>query len=394
MSSLQRKSLPIGLDREARRCYGFDEVALAPAPLTIDPEQVEVNWKLGDLEFPLPIIASAMDGVVDPQFAIALGKLGGLAVLNLQGLQTRYRDPDSVISDIVSAPTDQVVGLIQKAYAEPVSKELVAQRISEIREGEVPVAISVTPGSAEELAEFIGPSGVDVFVVQSTVTTVRHESSRYRPPSFEKLSQLLQVPIMAGNCVTYQAAWELMEAGVAAVLVGVGPGAACTTRRVLGLGVPQITAVADVAAARDSYLKETGRRVAVIADGGMRVGGDLAKAIAAGADALMIGSPLAAAQEAPGKGYHWGMSTSDIGLPRGTRIQVGTLGTLREILLGPAAKDDGTMNLIGALKLAMGCCGAHNIQEMQDAELIIAPALPTEGKAQQYGQSVGTGSRS
>jgi len=383
--------LEAGRGRPARRAYGFDEVALVPGAVTIDPEDVDISWSLGGRRFALPVLASSMDAVVDVRFAGILGALGGLAVLNLQGVATRYENPEAVIERIVTAPVEQAVPTLQQVYAEPVKDELIKRRVAELRALGVPTAVASTPAAARHVAGLIGPGGVDVFVVASTVTTARHLSSRYETPSLGEIRELVGVPLIAGNCVTYEAGLELMRAGVDGVLVGVGPGAACTTRRVLGLGVPQVTAVADVAAARDDFEAETGKRVGVIADGGMRVGGDVSKAIAAGADAVMIGSPLARAEEAPGRGFHWGMATSDRGLPRGTRIRVGTDGPLRQILLGPTSRDDGAMNLLGALRLAMGCCGAANIGEMQKVELVIAPALPSEGKVEQRAQSVGMG---
>jgi len=381
--------MELGQGRQARRAYGFDEVAIAPGAVTIDPEEVDISTSIGSLALPLPVLASAMDAVVDPAFAIALGRLGGLAVLHLEGLYTRYEQPEKAIAEIASAEPAAVVKTIQRVYAEPIKEELLLHRLQEIREHRVPVAAAVSPASARRFAEIIGPGRVEVFLVQVTVTTARHLSSRYEPPCFNTLKEILQAPVLAGNCVGYQAALELMQAGADGVLVGVGPGAACTTRRVLGLGVPQVTAIVDAAAARDEFEQQEGRRPVVIADGGMRRGGDVCKAIAAGADAVMLGSPLAGAKEAPGKGWQWGMSTANAGLPRGTRIRVGTSGTLREILLGPTSREDGTMNLMGALRLAMGCCGARNLREMQKAELVIAPSFDFEGKALQRTQGVG-----
>jgi len=381
--------MELGRGREARRTYGFEEVAIAPGAVTVDPEEVDISTSIGPVKLPLPVLSSAMDAVSDPSFVIALGRLGGLGVLHLEGLQTRYEKPQEAIAEIVVAEPSAVVKVIQRLYAEPIKEELIGRRIKEIREGGVPAAVAVSPGSARRFAEIIGPGQVEVFIVQITVTTARHISSRYEPPCFNTLKEKLQAPVLAGNCVGYQAALELMQAGADGVLVGVGPGAACTTRRALGLGVPQVTAIVDVAAAREAFERQEGRRPVVIADGGMRRGGEVCKAIAAGADAVMLGTPLAAAKEAPGQGCHWGMSTSNPVLPRGTRIHVGTSGTLREILLGPTSRDDGSMNLTGALRLAMGSCGARNLREMQKAELVIAPAFEGEGKAIQRTQGVG-----
>jgi IMP dehydrogenase len=381
----------IGRGRLARRAYGLDEVALAPGPVTLDPELVDTSWECGDKSFKLPVLAAAMDAVVDPPFAGAMARLGGLAVLNLQGVQTRYERPAEAIEQILNSNAEKAVATIQRVYSEPVKDDLILKRIDDLREVADVAAVSSTPAEAERVAKLIGPGRVAVFVVQATVTTVRHVSNRYKPPSFKAVAAAVQAPVIAGNCVTYEASLELMQAGVDAILVGVGPGAQCTSRRVLGIGVPQVTAIADVAAARDDHEEATGKRVAVIADGGMRVGGDISKAIASGADAVMLGSSLAMAQEAPGRGYQWGMSTGDATLPRGTRIEVGTSGPLKEILLGPSSREDGTMNLMGALRLAMASCGAANVREMQKAELVIAPALLTEGKAHQRQQRVGHG---
>jgi len=330
-----------------------------------------------------------MDAVVDARSAAVLSGLGGLGVLHLEGLQCRYEDPDPVLDRIASASPEEAVTVMQEVYGEPLKDELVQRRVAELKDKGAKVAVSPTPIFAHRAAEIIGPGKVDVFVVEATVITARHISSRYESPDFKRLADMVQAPVLVGNCNSYEAALDLMRAGADGVLVGVGPGAACTTRRVLGIGVPQITAAADCAAARDDFEKETGKRVPVILNGGMRVGGDIAKAVAAGADAVMIGSPLAMAEEAPGRGYNWGMSTGHAGLPRGTRIHVGIAGPMKEILLGPARRDDGTMNLFGALRLSMASCGARTLREMQQTEIIVAPALPTEGKAMQRAQGVG-----
>lgn len=384
-----RVEIEIGRGRRSRQTYGFDDVALVPGATTLDPEDVDLNCELVGARLDLPVLASAMDAVVDPRSAAALSTLGGLAVLHLQGLQCRYADPGPVYERIISAKQEEAVTVIQQAYQEPIKDELIRRRVAELRALGAKVAVSPTPAFAEHAAQVIGPGLIDAFVVQSTVTTARHLSSRYQAPDFKRLRERVEAPVFVGNCVSYEAALDLMRAGADAVLVGVGPGAACTTRRVLGIGVPQVTAGADCAAARDDYERESGRRVPIILDGGMRTGGDIAKAIAAGADALMIGSPLAAAEEAPGKGYHWGMATSDMALPRGTRIHVGVAGAMKQILLGPAKRDDGTLNLFGALRLSMATCGARTLREMQKAEIVVAPALPFEGKAQQRAQGVG-----
>jgi IMP dehydrogenase len=381
----------IGRNREARRAYGFDDIALAPGVVTVDPEDTDVRLTISDLTLETPVLAAAMDGAVNVPVMAELSQLGGLGVMNGEGLQTRYEHPEEAIARIIEAPTEGVVPLIQRVYTPPIQPSLLAQRIHEAKAIGAKVAISLTPARALRLAPAALEAGVDVLVIQSTVTTVRHRSRRYEPFPLAEFCRSSPVPVIVGNCVTYEAAFELMEAQVSAVLVGVGPGHHCTTRRVLGLGVPQATAIADVAAARDDYLSQTGRRVAVIADGGMRTGGDVAKAIACGADGVMLGTSLAAATESPGQGFIWGMATPDPGLPRGTRIKVGHLGTLREILLGPATKDDGTLNLIGALRTAMGACGADTIQDMQKAEIVIAPAIQTEAKRLQVEQKVGMG---
>jgi IMP dehydrogenase len=381
--------IEIGRGRKSRRTYGFDDVALVPSAVTLDPEDVDLSCDMAGIHLHLPVLASAMDAVVDPRSAAVLSGLGGLAVFHLQGLPCRYQDPSPVLERIVSAPAEEAVAVLQEAYREPVKDDLMLRRIEELRKLGAKVAVSPTPAFAEHAAEVIGPGKIDLLAVLSTVTTARHISSHYQPPDFAGLSKRVQAPVIVGNCVSYEGALDLMRAGADGVLVGVGPGAACTTRRVLGIGVPQVTAAVDCAAARDDYLRESGRRVPVILDGGMRVGSDIAKAFAAGADAVMIGSPLAMAEEAPGRGYHWGMATSDPRLPRGTRVHVGIAGPMKEILLGPASKDDGTMNLMGALRLAMACCGARTIQEMHKAEIVVAPAMPTEGKAQQRAQGLG-----
>ena len=381
----------IGRGRKARRCYGFDEIALVPGSVTINPNEVDAEWKFGKFEFKVPILAAAMDGVVDTNFAIEMSKLGGLAVLNLEGVQTRYENPSEVIEKIVNASPEEATKLVQSVYLEPIKEELISKRIEEIKKAGGVAVVSSIPQRAERFGKIAEEAGVDVFIVQSTVTSTRHVSSEYRSLDFEKLCKTMSVPLIAGNCVTYEMALDLMGTGIDGLLVGIGPGASCTTRGVLGIGVPQVTATADTAAARDFYYKQKGRFVHIITDGGMVAGGDICKAFACGADAVMVGSAFARAKEAPGRGYHWGMATPDVNLPRGTRIYVGTTGTLREILLGPAKVDDGSQNLVGALKTSMGSLGAANIREMQLTEIIIAPSIKTEGKIFQAAQKLGMG---
>ena len=381
----------IGRDREARRAYGFNEVALVPGDVTINPEEVDITWRLGKLKFGLPFLAAAMDGVVDTGFAVAMGKLGGLAVLNLDGIQARYDNTKEVLKKVANAPKDRATQMVQEFYRKPIKLELIAKRIKEMKKQKGLAAGSTIPQNAEEYGKIAQKAGCDVFVIQSTVTTVRHVSTKYKVLDFKKFCRSMKIPVIIGNCVTYKAALELMEAGAAGLLVGVGPGAACTTRGVLGIGVPQVTATVDCAAARDYYYKKTKKYVSIITDGGMDTGGDICKAFASGADAVMIGSAFAKAKEAPGRGYHWGMATPHWNLPRGTRIYVGTSGTLEELLYGPAKTDDGTQNLVGALRTSMGNVGARNIKQMQLTELIIAPAIKSEGKMFQKAQKIGMG---
>ena len=381
----------IGVKKKARQSYGFDEIALSPGSVTINPDEVNTNWQIGSYRFSVPIIAAAMDGVVDPKFAVAMGRLGGLAILNLEGVQTKYKNPDEVISKIVKSSGEEATRLVQHIYEEPIKEKLVEKRIKEIKKAKIPVIVSCIPQKAKKLGKIAEEAGADIFVVQSTVLTVKHITTNYESVDLKKFCSRMKIPVILGNCVTYDVGLELMRAGASAVLVGIGPGAACTTRGVLGIGVPQVTAICDVAAARDLYYKKTKRYVPVIADGGMRSGGDLCKAIACGADAAIIGSILARAKESPGKGYHWGMATPHPNLPRGTRIYVGTTGPLKEILFGPARTDDGSQNLMGALQTSMGNLGAKNIKEMHKVEIIIAPSIQTEGKLFQSVQRVGMG---
>lgn len=373
------------------RAYSLDEIALVPASTTIDPQDVDLSWSVDRYTLPLPFIASAMDSVVDVPVAIELSRIGALGVLNLEGLQTRYADPDEPLEEIAAASPEGAVGLMQRLYQEPVKAHLIEARVRALVEGGARTAVSMTPAAAPTFLPIAERAGAHLIIIQSTVVTDRHHSAQGRSVSIHELVERAKAPVLVGNCVGYDAAMTLLEAGAAGLFVGVGPGAACTSRRVLGVGVPQATAVTDVARARDEYERRTGRYVPVIADGGIAVGGDVAKAIACGADAVMLGSALAKAEEAPGRGYHWGMATPHAALPRGTRIQVQRNGTLRQILLGPAATDDGSQNLAEALRTAMGMCGARTIREMHDAQIIIAPTVASEGKALQFSQKVGQG---
>jgi IMP dehydrogenase len=366
--------------KEMDRAYGFDEVTLVPGDVTINPDQANIDFTVRNHTLSIPILASAMDAIVDPTFAIRFDKLGGLAVLNLEGVQTRYENPDEVLNQIAQAPEKEVTSLLQKIYTEPIKENLINQRIGAIKKAGAICAVSITPANTKRLAPIAKDSGMDILVVQSTVTTARHISKSYRGLILPELCQQMSLPIVVGNCCTYSAALELMRTGVDGILVGVGPGAACTTREVIGVGVPQVTATLSCAAARETYLKESDKYVAVITDGGIRTGGDLCKAFAAGADAVMIGSPLAQATEAPGKGYHWGMSHSHPALPRGTRVRVGSIAPLQQILFGPTSVTDGTQNLIGALRTSMGVCSARTIREMHKVKMVIAPSVKTEGK--------------
>jgi len=374
--------------KDIERVYGFDEVALVPGDVTINPDQTSIDFAVRDYTFSIPVLASAMDAIVDTTFAIKFSKLGGLAVLNLEGVQTRYESPDEVLSQIARTPEKEVTSLLQRIYSEPIKEKLISQRIGAIKQAGAICAVSVTPASTKRLAPIAKDAGMDILVVQSTVTTARHVSKSYRGLILPELYQQMSLPIIVGNCCTYSAALELMRTGIDGILVGVGPGAACTTREVIGVGIPQITATLHCAAAREAYLKESGKYVAVITDGGIRTGGDLCKAFAAGADAVMIGSPLAQATEAPGKGYHWGMSHSHPALPRGTRVRVGTTASLEQILFGPTSVTNGTQNLVGALRTSMGVCSARTIREMHKVKMVIAPSIKTEGKYFQVIQNV------
>lgn len=372
--------MPAPKFKNLERAYGFDEVALVPGDVTINPDQTNIDFTLRDFTFSIPILAAAMDAVVDTSFAILLSKLGGLAVLNLEGAQTRYEKPEEVLAEITQATDAEVTQLLQKIYSQPIKDNLIGERIQTIKRAGAICAVSVTPANTKRLATVSKEAGADILVVQSTVTTARHTSKSYRGLIFSELCQIVPMPIIVGNCVSYSAALELMRTGIDGILVGVGPGAACTTREVLGVGVPQVTATMDCAAARETYLKETGKYVAIITDGGIRTGGDLCKAFASGADAVMLGSIFAQAREAPGKGYHWGMSHPHPTLPRGTRVRVGIRAPLEQILFGPTSVTDGTENFIGALRTSMGTCSALTIKDMHKTKMVIAPAIKTEGK--------------
>jgi len=379
----------VGRGRKARRAFGFDEVAIVPGRVTVNPNEVDTSWRLRDLEFSVPILAAAMDGVVDTKMAIRMSELGGLGVLNLEGVQTRYEDPASVLDEIAAADPEGATQHVQQLYRPPIRENLIGERIAEIKDAEAIAAVSATPTVAGRFGKLAEEAGADVFVVQSTVATIDHISTEYETLDLQSFIDSMSIPVIVGNCVTYDVTLDLMEAGADAVLIGVGPGAACTTRGVLGIGVPQVTATVDAAAARDLFYKRTGKYVPVITDGGMDTGGDVCKAFASGGDAVMIGSALARAKEAPGRGYHWGMATPHVNLPRGARVKTGTSGTLEEIIAGPARTDDGTQNLMGALMTCMGSVGAQNIFELQQVELIIAPSIRSEGKLMQRSQHVG-----
>jgi IMP dehydrogenase len=384
----------IGRGKKARRAYGFDDIAIVPSRRTRDPDDVDITWTLGPYRFELPLLASAMDGVVSPETAGILGRLGGLAVLNLEGIWTRYEDADGLLERIATLDRDEATREMQEIYAEPVKPELIAQRIEEIKAQGVVAAASLTPQRVEEHYELALEAGLDILVIQGTVISAEHVSTQGHVLNLKEFVREVPVPVVLGGCASYSTGLHLMRTGAAGVLVGVGPGAACTTRGVLGIGVPQATAIADVAAARSQHMLETGEYCKVIADGGMRTGGDVAKAIACGADAVMVGSPLARAYEAPGHGFHWGMATFHSSLPRGARVATVQNGTMEEIVTGPAHENDGTFNLIGGLRTSMATCGYQDIAEFNRAELMIAPSLQTEGKQLQRDQQIGMGARS
>jgi IMP dehydrogenase len=371
--------------KEIRRAYGFDEVSIVPGSVTINPALTDTRFSIDGITLSIPVLASAMDAVVSPQFATEMYELGGLAVMNLEGVQTKYDSPEEVLDRVAASSEEEATTLLQEVYAAPVREDLIGVRIEEMKRGGAKCAVSVTPVNTKRLAPVAVEAGADIIVVQSTVTTARHKSNSVRGLVFSDLLETVDVPVLVGNCVSYDVALELMETGIDGVLVGVGPGAACTTREVTGVGVPQVSATLNCAAAREEHLKRTGKYVPIITDGGIRTGGDLCKAFVSGADAVMLGSPLAQSEEAPGRGYNWGMATPHPALPRGTRVSVGTQGSLKQILRGPSSLTDGTQNLIGALEVCMGMVGAFTIRDMHDAELVVAPAVKTEGKHYQLG---------
>jgi IMP dehydrogenase len=384
--------IDIGIGKSGRKAYGFDDIAIVPSRRTRDPDDVDISWEVDAFKFELPLLASAMDGVVSPATATTMGRLGGLGVLNLEGVQTRYDDPESVLAEIAELDGAVATRRMQEIYKEPIKEELIYKRIREVKDADVVLAASLTPQRVERFHKVALEAELDILVIQGTVVSAEHLSSRTEPLNLKRFISTYELPVIVGGCASYSTALHLMRTGAMAVLVGVGPGAACTTRGVLGVGVPQATAIADAAGARIRHLDETGRYCHVIADGGMRTGGDVAKAIACGADAVMIGSPLAAAREAPGRGYHWGMATFHPTLPRGARVQTPVLGSLEEILVGPAHENDGRMNLFGALRTSLATCGYANLKEFQKAEVMVAPALRSEGKALQRAQGIGMGS--
>ena len=383
--------IDIGIGKSGRQAFGFDDIAIVPSRRTRDPDDVDISWQLDAFKFKLPMMGSAMDSAISPATAIQIGKLGGLGVLNLEGLWTRYEDPEAYLVEIAELPPEKATLRMQEIYLAPVNPDLIGQRVAEIKAEGVVAAGSLTPQRVRSWAPKALEAGLDIFVIQGTVVSAEHVSSREEPLNLKDYIANCEVPVIVGGCASYSTALHLMRTGAIGVLVGVGPGAACTTRGVLGVGVPQATAIADAAGARIRYLDETGRYVHVIADGGMRTGGDVSKAVACGADAVMIGSPLASATEAPGRGYHWGMATFHPTLPRGARVQVGDRGTLEEILVGPAHENDGKLNLFGALRVSMATTGFSDVKEFQKAEVMIAPSLQTEGKSLQRNQRVGMG---
>ncbi|CAN5228547.1 GuaB3 family IMP dehydrogenase-related protein [soil metagenome] len=384
--------MEIGIGKSGRRAYGLDDIAIVPSRRTRDADDVDISWEIDAFKLELPLMVSAMDAAVSPQSALEIGRLGGMAVLNLEGIQTRYEDPGSVLAEIAELSDEKATLRMQELYREPVKEELISKRIRTIKEGGVLAAASLTPQKVETWHKIALEAELDVLVVQGTVVSAEHVSSKTEPLNLKRFISTYELPVIVGGCASYSTALHLMRTGAMGVLVGVGPGAACTTRGVIGVGVPQATAIADAAGARIRHLDETGRYCHVIADGGMRTGGDVAKAIACGADAVMIGSPIASAAEAPGRGYHWGMATFHPTLPRGARVKTSTIGTLQEILIGPARQNDGRLNIFGGLRTSLATCGYANIKEFQKAEVMIAPSLATEGKALQRAQGVGMGS--
>jgi IMP dehydrogenase len=383
--------IEIGRGKTARQAYGLDDIAIVPSRRTRDPQDIDISWRLGNLHLDLPCLASALDAAVDPKTAGVMGSLGGLAVLNLEGIQTRYEDPGPVFEEITSLPEHKATRVMQEIYAEPIKEELIFRRVQEIKDQGVIAAASLTPQRVIRYHRAAIEAGLDVLVIQGTVVSAEHVSKTVEPLNLMEFVPSLNVPVVVGGCASYSTALHLMRTGAVGVLVGIGPGRICTTRGVIGVGVPQATAVADAAAARMRHYFESGEYVNVIADGGMRTGGDIAKAVACGADAVMLGSAFAKAEEAPGRGYSWGMATFHPTLPRGTRIKTECVGTFEEILVGPAHENDGTLNLMGALRMSMATTGYQNIKEFQKAEVMVAPALQTEGKLEQRSQRVGMG---
>jgi IMP dehydrogenase len=383
--------IEIGIGKTGRRAWGLDDIAIVPSRRTRDPDDVDLSWEIDAYTFRLPMMASAMDGAVSPASAALIGGLGGLAVLNLEGLWTRYEDPEPLFEEIASLPSETATRRMQEIYRQPIDPDLIGRRIAEMKAAGIVTAASLTPQRVEQYAPATVRAGLDLLVIQGTVVSAEHVSSQSEPLNLKRFIAEFELPVIVGGCASYSTALHLMRTGAVGVLVGVGPGAACTTRGVLGVGVPQATAIADAAGARTRHLEETGRYAHVIADGGMRTGGDIAKAVACGADAVMLGSPIAAAAEAPGRGYHWGMATFHPTLPRGARVRVGTLGTMEEILLGPAHENDGRRNLFGALRVSMATTGYADVKEFQKAEVMVAPALQSEGKALQRSQRIGMG---
>jgi IMP dehydrogenase len=381
----------IGRGKKGRRAYGFDDIAIVPSRRTRDPDDIDITWTLGPYRFELPLLAAAMDGVVSPEVAGIVGKLGGLAVLNLEGIWSRYEDAGEQLERIAQLPKEHATAEMQRIYEAPIQEDLIAQRIREIKEMGVVCAASLTPQRVTRYHEIALEAGLDIMVIQGTVISAEHVSETSEPLNLKEFCREVPIPVVVGGCASYSTGLHLMRTGAVGVLVGVGPGAACTTRGVLGIGVPQATAIADVAAARSQHMLETGEYVNVIADGGMRNGGDVSKAFACGADAVMIGSPLARAYEAPGRGFHWGMATFHPTLPRGARVKTTQNGTIEQILLGPAHENDGTFNLMGSLRTSMATCGYEDIPSFHRAEVMVAPALQTEGKQLQRDQSVGMG---
>jgi IMP dehydrogenase len=385
--------IEIGIGKSGRRAYGFDDIAIVPSRRTRDPEDIDIRWQIDAYEFDLPLLGSAMDGVISPATAIEIGRLGGLGVLNLEGLWTKYEDPQPLLDEIAELDPTVATARMQEIYKQPVQEELIGRRIEQMREAGITTAASLTPQKVERWHKLALDAGLDILVIQGTVVSAEHVSTRHTPLNLKEFIARYDIPVIVGGCASYSTALHLMRTGAAGILVGVGPGNACTSRGVLGIGVPQATAIADAAGARSRHLEETGRYVHIIADGGMRTGGDVAKAFAVGADAVMLGSPLARASESPGRGYHWGMATFHPDLPRGARVHVGEIGSLREILLGPAAENDGTLNLFGALRTSMATTGYETIKEFQRAEVMVAPSLQTEGKHYQRTQGIGMGRR-